>query len=222
MLRQSFHASIATGVITALVLTAQSAFGQTSDQRASTPDMPDRFILAAQAFDDLVRGDAPNWIARDPETQIAIGGFDPVSYFEIDGEDKTFPERGDVRLTARFHDAVFLFSSKAHRDIFLANPERFTPAFGGYDPVLLSQGRYLAADPRRWTIYKGQLYLSRTASLQRALWERQIETLQAAEAQWGPLDAAYQSAFFRAHQPLDAACAIDQRCGEARAILARF
>ena len=51
----------------------------------------------------------------DPETRVAIDGWDPVSYRPEGGG---APQKGDPRWTAEHDGAVYQFASPAHRDLF--------------------------------------------------------------------------------------------------------
>ncbi len=58
---------------------------------------------------------------------IAIKGYDAVAYF-IMGK----PVKGDGQFAYEWNGAKWLFSSREHRDLFAAHPEKFAPQYGGY------------------------------------------------------------------------------------------
>lgn len=60
-------------------------------------------------------------------TGVAIDGYDPVAYFT---QGAAVP--GDAEYAYRWDDAIWHFSSADHRDHFIADPESYAPAFGGY------------------------------------------------------------------------------------------
>ena len=86
---------------------------------------------------------------------IAIHGYDPVAYF-IAGE----PRQGRSELGVAYRGAQWLFSSETNRRLFVANPERYLPAYGGYCAYGVAQGRLLDVDPQSWTILYNRLYLN--------------------------------------------------------------
>ena len=69
-------------------------------------------------------GQAGDWYAKDG---LAIGGYDPVSYFT-----ERKPVIGSSSYTAEYQGVRFQFSSAAHREAFLSDPDRYVPQYGGY------------------------------------------------------------------------------------------
>ena len=63
-----------------------------------------------------------SWVARTGGEQAALGGLDPVSFFEPGG-----PKPGRPAYRAEYHGSVFYFADARHRDLFLNAPERFAP-----------------------------------------------------------------------------------------------
>jgi hypothetical protein len=51
----------------------------------------------------------------------------------------------------------------------MADPERFTPQYGGYCAYAVSKGYTATTDPKAWSIYNDLLYLNFSRSV-RALW----------------------------------------------------
>jgi hypothetical protein len=58
---------------------------------------------------------------------IAIKGYDPVAYFNV-GE----PVKGVEGFEYVWNGARWRFSSAEHRDLFIAEPEKYAPQYGGY------------------------------------------------------------------------------------------
>jgi YHS domain-containing protein len=61
------------------------------------------------------------------ENGYAIKGFDPVAYFTA-GE----PVKGDKRFAYQWKGATWLFSAESNRVLFINDPERYAPQYGGY------------------------------------------------------------------------------------------
>lgn len=109
----------------------------------------------------------------------AIQGYDPVAYFT-----RGQPTRGNPAITTRWGGAEWRFASEAHRAAFLAEPERYAPAFGGFCAYAVSEGYTAPIDPRAWRIVGGRLYLNYSASIQRT-WEQDIPgRISRGEANW--------------------------------------
>jgi hypothetical protein len=94
--------------------------------------------------------------ASDSEKRVALSGYDPVSYF-TDGR----PEKGSAEFSAEFDDATYWFRSAEHRDMFVADPDRYAPQFAGFCAVTVARGEKAEADPHAWTISDGKLYVFR-------------------------------------------------------------
>ena len=99
---------------------------------------------------------------------LAVSGYDPVAYFT---EQK--PVKGDSRFSTQYAGAEWQFTSAENRDKFVAAPERYAPQYGGYCAWAVSQGSTASADPQRWKIVDGKLYLNYDADVQKK-WELDI------------------------------------------------
>jgi len=85
---------------------------------------------------------------------ITLGGYDAVSYFL---ESKAV--KGDQAHAAQWKGATWLFSSAANRRLFLENPDRFAPQYGGYCSNQMSLGNLSDTDPEVWRVIDNKLYL---------------------------------------------------------------
>jgi YHS domain-containing protein len=88
--------------------------------------------------------------------QIALAGYDPVSYFPEGGGR---PRSGDARFTASRQGRRYHFSSEANRERFLATPERYEPAFGGWCAYAVAHGYKFEVDPESYLVEDGRLLL---------------------------------------------------------------
>jgi YHS domain-containing protein len=85
---------------------------------------------------------------------IALGGFDPVSYFE--GK----PEEGKSEFRFSYKSVTYQFSSQYNLSKFKANPDHYEPAYGGWCAYAMGEnGEKVKVDPETFTILDGQLYL---------------------------------------------------------------
>jgi YHS domain-containing protein len=100
---------------------------------------------------------------------VAIMGYDPVSYFT-----KGEPEYGSAKFAAIWHDALWLFADSEHQSAFLADPEKYAPAFGGFCAYCAALGHKVHADPREWVIRDGKLYMHESENV-RTTWLKQPE-----------------------------------------------
>lgn len=102
--------------------------------------------------------------------EAAIGGYSPVSYFEV-GK----PELGSLQFRADFRGKAYFFTSAAQVATFQADPGKYAPAFGGTCAFGHSIGKEFPVDPTSFKIVDGQLLLFlKTAEVDaRALWEKE-------------------------------------------------
>jgi len=110
---------------------------------------------------------------------IAIEGYDPVAYHTVGKA-----TRGSLEHWMMWRDAVWLFETVEHRDMFAANPEGFAPAFGGFCGNCLAGGTKTYGNPRYWAITDGVVYLQSSSSSLSA-WNNAPEAkAEAARAAW--------------------------------------
>ena len=114
----------------------------------------------AQAADDL--------IYTGLFSNTAVGGYDAVSYHTGGA-----PMRGNRDFRTEWNGAEFRFASQDNLDLFLADPEKYAPAYGGYCAWAMAQGYTAKGDPEVWRIVDGVLYLNFDRSVQE-MWEEDI------------------------------------------------
>jgi len=97
----------------------------------------------------------------------AASGYDVVAYFT-----ENRPVEGSSDFTARHEGATWRFSSAANRDLFVADPAKYAPQYGGYCAYAVAQGSTASTVPEAWKIVDGKLYLNYSTGVQRR-WESQ-------------------------------------------------
>ncbi len=118
-------------------------------------------------------------------TEFAAGGRDVVAYFSL----ATSPRPaagvpGSRRFTALWNGATFAFATAQNRDLFLANPARYAPQYGGHCAWAAGQGYKAPGSPDVWAIVDGKLYLNYSHAV-RQRWEKGMTTqIEAANANW--------------------------------------
>jgi len=85
---------------------------------------------------------------------VAIDGYDTVAYFTLKKATK-----GNDQYIYQWKGRTWRFSSSRHREMFIANPEKYAPQFNGFCANGLSDGHAVAANPQNWRIIDGKLYL---------------------------------------------------------------
>lgn len=89
------------------------------------------------------------------EDGVAIGGYDPVSYFTVNRAVK-----GDSKITFTYNGVTYYFSSRKNRDLFQKNSEKYEPMYGGWCAYAMgADGSKVEVDPGTFKILDGKLYL---------------------------------------------------------------
>jgi hypothetical protein len=76
------------------------------------------------------------------------------------------------------------FASAEHRDLFVANPEKYAPQYGGYCAYAVSQNSTAGIEPEQFTIVGEKLYLNYNAKIQSRWLDQRDEFIIAADANW--------------------------------------
>lgn len=119
----------------------------------------------------------------------AIGGYDPVSYF-VAGE----PQRGLPEFSYRWRGASWQFSTSANRDLFVQEPAKYSPVYGGWCASGMAEGYAAETDPvNAWTVYDGKLYLNWDKGVAET-WREEIEnSLERSELHWPEIQRDLQA-----------------------------
>ncbi|WP_100657645.1 YHS domain-containing (seleno)protein [Alteromonas flava] len=110
----------------------------------------------------------------------AIYGYDTVAYFTQDAAVK-----GSEDYTTAWRGADWYFSSQQHLDMFVADPEKYAPQYGGYCAYAMSDGRLVGIDEQAFTILDGKLYLNYSKSVMRE-WREDTATYIPQADTWYP------------------------------------
>ena len=89
---------------------------------------------------------------------VGLKGYDPVSYFN--------PGKatlGASKISFDFDETRYLFASAKNKELFAANPDRYTPQFSGLCATGLSMGAKAEADPKVFKVIDGKLYVFSSA-----------------------------------------------------------
>ena len=113
------------------------------------------------------------------QQDIAIHGYDPVAYFTLKEAVK-----GKTNLSYQWLDSSWLFSSTENRQVFIDNPRRYVPQFGGYCAYAASYGQFADIDPRAWSIINDKLYLNYSLRVRETWKPRAAEFIGDAEQLW--------------------------------------
>jgi len=125
---------------------------------------------------------AGNFDVNKTNTGLALRGYDPVAYFTV----KT-PTPGSFKITTVHQDVVYRFSSEENKALFVANPAKYVPQFGGFCAYGLANGVKVDADPVLWTVRNEKLYLNLAPPVQALFSKDPDGFIKSASAKWSKL-----------------------------------
>jgi YHS domain-containing protein len=118
------------------------------------------------------------------KTGLAIQGYDPVSYFT--GK----PVEGKKEFATKFGGATYCFADARNQDAFLAAPDNYLPAYGGWCATAMALGKKVEISPGNYKITDGRLFLFYKNFISNALsdWNKdEPESTKAADKHWHDL-----------------------------------
>jgi YHS domain-containing protein len=89
------------------------------------------------------------------ESTLAIQGYDPVAYFTLNA-----PTKGKSDFTANYEGATYWFSSQEHKTLFVNEPAKYAPQFGGFCAFGVSKEKKYPIEPDAFSVVDGKLYLN--------------------------------------------------------------
>lgn len=102
-------------------------------------------------------GDAAAINTKGLLNSAAIKGYDPVAYWNSDQ-----PQKGSKQFSHEWRGARWHFANEENKTLFIENPEKYAPQYGGYCAWAMAdgKGRTVPVDPEAWSIENGKLYLN--------------------------------------------------------------
>lgn len=112
----------------------------------------------------------------------AIRGYDVVAFFTESASVKGFDS-----ISYNWKDALWVFSSPANRQLFIANPEKYAPQYGGYCAYGTADGHKAPTQVNTWTILNNKLYFNYNNKV-KELWSKNtVEFIKLADEKWPAL-----------------------------------
>ena len=111
------------------------------------------------------------------EKNVAIQGYDPVSYFMANKASK-----GKSTLAANYQGVIYHFTNETNKKHFLANPSKYEPQFGGWCAFAMGEdGKKVEVNPETFKIIDDKLYLFYNAYFNNTLksWNKDEKNLKA-------------------------------------------
>jgi enamine deaminase RidA (YjgF/YER057c/UK114 family) len=120
--------------------------------------------------------------ARGEDPRLSIAGYDAVAYF-TDGK----PVQGKADIETLWHRLRWRFASVSHRDMFVKDPDRYTPQYDGYCAMGASNDTTAhkdTVDPEAWAIVDGKLYFTHNQYWLGVWRETAAEHIKQADRDW--------------------------------------
>ncbi|MBX2848440.1 MAG: hypothetical protein KTR16_08970 [Acidiferrobacterales bacterium] len=118
------------------------------------------------------------------ENGVTLGGYDVVSYFT-----ENAAVEGSADFTAVHNNAIYYFSSSDNRDLFNANPEKFTPQYGGFCAYGAAIGAKFPIDPKVFAVVDNKLYVNNSANVAKLWNAKQAKAITLADKKWPTIKA---------------------------------
>ena len=119
-----------------------------------------RSVVAGEALSVMALGSSAGEFNE--SNGVAIKGYDPVAFFK---DNKQVRGKDDLRF--EYKGSTFVFANADNRAVFVANPQKYAPQYGGYCAFGTARGYKADIDPSTFTVIDGRLYLNYNAQVQR-------------------------------------------------------
>ena len=83
---------------------------------------------------------------------IAAQGYDVVSFFNGS------PKKGNEAYASNYNGGKYLFASLEDKEKFDASPDSYTPEYGGFCAIAMSEDKEVNPNPKSWEVRDGKLY----------------------------------------------------------------
>ncbi len=110
---------------------------------------------------------------------VILAGYDTVAYHT---ENRAV--KGNANITAEYNNATYQFASVENRNLFVANPAKYAPAYGGFCAFGTGLGKKFDVDGKAFQVVDGQLYVNKNLNVYKT-WKKDISgNIKKSEAQW--------------------------------------
>ncbi len=143
-----------------------------------------KFLMKTVFLTSIVLGVSGCTKTVEPETVmsvdgIALDGYDSVAYFE-----SYAAVQADFTHNYSYEDLEWYFENSTHLDMFISDPERYMPAFGGFCAYELAHENVVPSNLEYWYIHDEKLYLFSSESAKQEWFDEISTLLPLATKQW--------------------------------------
>ena len=131
----------------------------------------------------LLLTSASQVFAQDEQALVAAQGYDVVSY-----QTEKAPLKGEGFFVAQYKGALYEFANETNKKTFLANPDKYVPAYNGYCAYGVAEGKKFIGNPQIYKVVDGKLYLNLSMGI-RDTWSQDIPGyIEKAEQNWNKIE----------------------------------
>ena len=144
-------------------------------------------LLLLSTLAAAAQGLVPRFVT-DPLTGVALGGYDPVSYFT-----EPYPELGSPGNEYDWGGVPWYFANPANRDVFMRAPEVYAPQFGGHSVSSLARGYLSDGNPQIYIVAADRLYLFYSTANREDFTRSPGEAIRSARLHWESLSRQFSA-----------------------------
>ncbi|MBY0449649.1 MAG: YHS domain protein [Cyanobacteria bacterium] len=131
----------------------------------------------------LVLVSASQVFAQDEQALVAAQGYDVVSY-----QTEKAPLKGEGFYVAQHKGALYEFANETNKALFVANPDKYVPAYNGYCAYGVAIGKKFVGNPQVYKVVDGKLYLNLSMGI-RDTWSQDVPGyIEKAEQNWSKIE----------------------------------
>ena len=112
---------------------------------------------------------------------IGLNGYDPVSYFPEGG---SVPIVGDPQISFTYGTIPYFFSSEQNKALFMENPLKYEPTYGGWCAYAMSEDSRIQINPLIFTLQNNRSHFFISKSAKRTFDEEMAVREPAADVNW--------------------------------------
>ena len=154
----------------------------TTEPATDVAHMNESFVTTASYPQQQTRPQVSSTTVRAQPTKTTLGldGYCCVSLTNQDGTVAAWI-KGKPHIGIKHRGRIYLFSNQQNLQLFLSNPDKFSPVLSGFDPVLFTDHQRLIDGQRKYGVaYKKRVYLFQNEYTLRAFWNSPDRYAQAA------------------------------------------
>ncbi|MCG8433222.1 MAG: hypothetical protein MJA83_04235 [Gammaproteobacteria bacterium] len=115
------------------------------------------------------------------ENGVAIKGYDPVAYMTENAAVK-----GTEIHNYNWREVTWYFSSAENQRLFMEDPQKYVPQYGGHCAFAMSLGKLVPGSPAAWAIKDGKIYFNLNG-FAKFLWNIIPGRIEAGQEKWSRL-----------------------------------